>query len=175
MSGKSAVLPIETERLAMRMYELDDVPRLHAMLYGDAVVRQWTGGPSSLAETRLTVARYIGAQQRDGYAYWAAVERASGRLVGEAGLKPLDDLGPEIELGYAFGLAYHGRGYATEVARAIVDEAFGSMALDRVYATAHTENAASRRVLQKLGFTVTQAPTNRHSDLLYYVLERPGA
>jgi len=166
------LLPIQTERLVVRVYDVEDVARIHAALYGDPAVRRWTGGPSTLTETRAVIARYIDAQRRDGYAYGAVVERGSSDLVGEAGLKPLDDVGPEIEVGYAFAVASQRRGYATEVARAIAATAFGPMQLERVYATAHPENAGSRHVLAKLGFTSVPTPRTGNSDLLYHVLER---
>lgn len=165
-------LPIDSERLVMRAYEPDDVERIHAVLYSDPVARQWTGGPSVTTETRAVIAHYIDAQQRDGYAYWALLERSSGVLVGEAGLKALDDVGPEIEVGYALAVAYWGRGYATEAAHAVLDEAFGPMRLERVYATAHPENTRSRRVLEKLGFRPAPSPpSGGGGGLLYHVLE----
>jgi [ribosomal protein S5]-alanine N-acetyltransferase len=166
------LLPIESERLLVRVYEPGDVSRLHAELYGDPAVRRWTGGPSTLDETRAVVAAYIDAHERNGYAYWAVIERESGDLVGEAGLKPLDDVGPEIELGYAFRQASWGRGYATEVARAVLDRAFGQLELDRVYATARAENTGSRHVLEKLGFAAAPTLAGGHNGLVYHVLER---
>jgi ribosomal-protein-alanine N-acetyltransferase len=167
------LMPITTERLVLRVYEPDDVARLHEVLFGDPAVRRFTGGPSTLEETRAIVARYIEAHARDGYSYWAVVERDSGDLVGEAGLKPLDDLGPDVELGYAFAEPSWGRGYATEAARAILAEAFGPLGLPRVFATARPENAGSRHVLAKLGFKPADAPATGHEDLLYHVLDAP--
>jgi len=149
-----------------------DGPPVHRRTAGSPYSAAWTGGPSTLTETRAVIARYIDAQRRDGYAYGAVVERGSSDLVGEAGLKPLDDVGPEIEVGYAFAVASQRRGYATEVARAIAATAFGPMQLERVYATAHPENAGSRHVLAKLGFTSVPTPPTGNSDLLYHVLER---
>lgn len=124
-------------------------------------------------ETRSIVARYVQAHAHDGYAYWAVVERDSDALVGEAGLKQLDDIGPEIEIGYAFGESWWGRGYATEVARAILDEAFGALRLPQVFATARPENAGSLNVLRKLGFAAADMPTTGNPALLYWALDRP--
>ena len=166
------LLPIESERLLLRVYEPGDVALIHAELYGDPAVRRRTGGPSTVEETRGIVARYVDAQRRDGYTYGAVIERVSGDLVGEAGLKPLDDTGPEVELGYAFRQASWGRGYATEAARAIIDRAFGQLGFERIYATARAENTGSRHVLEKLGFTAVPAPAAGDSGLLYHVRER---
>jgi predicted acetyltransferase len=53
----------------------------------------------------------------------------------------------------AFRQVSWNRGYATEAARAVLDEAFGALTLKRVVATVHEANTASRHVLAKLGFT----------------------
>ena len=165
-------LPITTERLELRPYRPQDVPQIHALLYGDPEVRALTGAVSTLVETRATIERYIDTQRRAGYSYWPVVERATGELVGEAGLKPLDDEGPEVELGFAFAAAYWGRGYATEAGRGVLDEAFGQLGLEQVFATAREENAASRHVLGKLGFADASPHRSDGAELLYFVVRR---
>jgi len=165
-------LPITTARLRLRPYRSQDIGRIHDVLYGDPAVRRLTGGVSTCAETQETIERYAAAHERDGYSYWAVIQRDTGDLVGEAGLKPLDDAGPEVELGYAFAKRYWGRGYATEAGRAVLDEAFRALGFAQVFATAREENAASRHVLEKLGFSDAHRAEPRHPDLLYFVLER---
>jgi RimJ/RimL family protein N-acetyltransferase len=165
-------LPITTERLELRVYRPEDVETIHAMLYGDPTVRRLTGGISTLAQTIEIITHYIRSHERDGYSYWAAVERDTGALVGEVGLKPLDDVGPEIELGYAFGEKYWQRGYATEAARTVIEEAFSQLGCRRIFATAREQNTASRHVLGKLGFTASPRPHDGDSELQYFVLER---
>jgi len=169
--SRFAMLPITTERLELRAYRPDDIVPIHAVLYGDPDVRRHTGGISSLAETRAMIERYIAAQERDGYAFWAVVERDTRQLVGEAGLKPVGDEGSDVELGYAFGKAYWGRGYATEAGRAVLDAAFGVLALERVVATAHEANAGSRNVLAKLGFSSAGSVVIDGTELSYFVLD----
>jgi RimJ/RimL family protein N-acetyltransferase len=55
-------------------------------------------------------------------------------------------------LGYCYGERAWGRGYATEAARALLQWAFATLDLNRVQAETDTRNAASARVLEKLGF-----------------------
>ena len=166
------LLPLGTERLELRAYRPDDVAPIHAVLYGDPQVRRHTGGISTLAETQAIIERYIAAQERDGYAFWPVFERETGSLAGEAGLKPVGDEGPDLELGYTFGEAYWGRGYATEVGRAILDAAFDGLGLDRVVATVQEANAGSRHVLAKLGFSPAGTVVFDGTDLLYLVRRR---
>ena len=72
--------------------------------------------------------------------------------MGEAGLQYLED-GPDMELGYTLARAAWGRGYATEAAGAVLRWAFAGLRLHRMVAVADPANAASLRVLEKLGMT----------------------
>ena len=89
-------------------------------------------------------------QRRLGYAQWRVSERAGDRLVGIAGLQPLDG-GPDVELTYALEPSSWGAGYATEAGAAALAYAFADAGLERVVGIAKPENAASVRVLEKLG------------------------
>jgi ribosomal-protein-alanine N-acetyltransferase len=146
------VLPIRTERLVIRPFTLDDVPRIHAALYSDPQAMRFIGGPHTVQRTGQGIASYIDHQERAGYSFWAVVEYATGLVIGEAGLYPLNGSGPDVELGYALGSRWWGRGYATEAGAGILAEAFDRLAVDRVVAVAKAENTASRHVLEKLGF-----------------------
>lgn len=64
------------------------------------------------------------------------------------------------ELGYWIGEPYQKRGYATEASRALIKRAFDDLAIERIYATYKCENAASKRVLEKLGFKYYSRLTN---------------
>jgi len=166
-------LPIVTERLVLREYVPEDVAELHAVVYGDHEAMRLLGGPRDLAGTRAAVERSIDQQARDGFSFWAVIERESGLLAGEAGLFPLAEDRQDIALGYALGVDFWGRGYGTEAARAVLAEAFGSLAMQRVVAITRATNFRSRRVLSKLGFT---AHGPRHvwgAEQLYFDLRRP--
>ncbi len=156
----------------MRPYVLDDVAEIHRVLYGDPAPMRTLGGVIAIEATRRQVELSIARQDRLGYSFWAVIDRATGAMAGEAGLLPLGEAGPEIELGYAFGSAFWGRGLATEVGGALLAEAFGPLGLERVVAVTLPENLASQRVLAKLGF----APAGRRhvwgEEQLFYIRER---
>ena len=65
------------------------------------------------------------------------------------------------ELGYWFGVAYWGRGFATEAARALIDYAFSDLEHDSLISGARVNNPASRRVLEKCGFQWTGVRLSR--------------
>ena len=85
------------------------------------------GGALTIEATREQIELYIAPHDRLGHSCWAVLDRQTGAMTGEAGLVPLGGEGPPIELGYAFGTAFWGRGLATEVGRAIRAEAFGTL------------------------------------------------
>ena len=67
--------------------------------------------------------------------------------------------GPEV--GYWLGVAYWGRGFATEAVRALIDHAFGDLEHEALISGARVNNPASRRVLEKCGFQWTGVQLSR--------------
>ncbi len=144
--------PLRTERLELRRFAGADLgPLLTA--FGDPEVMRYVG-----AERRPLTGNAVQVLMRTADGHWAdhgfgllaIVERASGRVVGEAGLQFLE-AGPDVEIGYTLSHAAWGRGYATEAARAVLRWAFAGLRLERVVAVADPANAASLHVLDKLG------------------------
>lgn len=144
--------PLTTARLLLRPFESRDLDAL-AAIYGDPAVMAYVGDGTVRDRERvgLGLEKMIAMQEERGYAPWAVGERAAGALVGECGLYPLEGVGPEVELTYTFARCVWGKGYATEAGRAALDYAFTATGLARVIAVVHPENAASIRVLEKLG------------------------
>ena len=165
-------LPIVTERLVLRAYEATDLERLHAVLYSDDAAMRLLGGPRDVAGTRFALERSMAQQELTGFSFWPVIERDSDLLIGEAGLFPLSPDGSDIALGYAFGAPWWGRGYATEAARAVIEEAFGAFGMDRLVAITREANLGSRHVLTKLGFRMDGVRHVWGAEQLYFVLER---
>ena len=83
---------------------------------------------------------------------YAAAERESGAVVGMLGTKGGISAGGEIEIGYGFGPAYRGQGYATEAVHALTVHLLAQPRIRTVTAQTALGNRASERVLQKVGF-----------------------
>jgi RimJ/RimL family protein N-acetyltransferase len=75
----------------------------------------------------------------------------TARLVGTAGLRPLEESG--LEIFYSLAPDAWGRGYATEAARAVVEYGLGPLGLPGVLAEVDEGNAASVAVVKRLGMT----------------------
>ena len=77
-----------------------------------------------------------------------------GAVIGECGLKHAPDEDCSAEIGYGIGAAWWGKGYGTEAVGALVGWLAGQPECRRVTAEVHESNLASRRLLERLGFTV---------------------
>lgn len=165
MSGLSFELPIETERLllrAHRMEDLDDLVRFH----GDPEVVRYVPWPvRDRADTEETLKTKLGQASLHEHGQWLvlAVElRETGTVIGEVLLKWASDR--QGELGFAFGRDHHGQGYAAEAARALLHLGFDDLGFHRVSAVVVEGNAASTRLLERLGFRQEA----RHVDGVFF-------
>jgi RimJ/RimL family protein N-acetyltransferase len=79
-------------------------------------------------------------------------------------------VGPKIVRGGPSPPPRRGRGYASEAARAALAIGFGELGLDRVVAVTHPENAASRRVMEKLGMTLVGPGRHYGGETVLYEL-----
>jgi [ribosomal protein S5]-alanine N-acetyltransferase len=104
----------------------------------------------------VRAARFIAACRQmadEGSGARVAVERVSdGAFIGWCSVTRWSPDYRSASMGYCLDDAAWGRGYATEAARALLVWAFGTLDLNRVQAETDTRNAASARVLEKLGF-----------------------
>jgi RimJ/RimL family protein N-acetyltransferase len=162
---------IETPRLLIRPFERTDgdVAAMH-LLFSDPEVVKYIGGVLSdtVEKTQERVWRWIHYQETLGYSSWAVMEKSSGEIIGDCGLFPFENLGPEVELGYDFRRDCWGKGYATESARACLDYGFREFQFDRIVAVALPENIASRRVLEKCGMKENGMRHCYNLDLIFY-------
>jgi RimJ/RimL family protein N-acetyltransferase len=146
-------LPIETERLRLRLLVPGDLAAIHAFESRADVCRWLYWGPRSEAECREALERKI-ARAREapetGVAL-AVVLGESGELVGHTDLSVEPPEQRQGELGFVFHPDHQGRGHATEAARAMLALGFETYRLHRIEGRAEPRNTASVRVLEKLG------------------------
>ena len=148
-----AQLPLRTARLLLRPYGQDDAPDIVALL-DDPVMAEFlmvTPQPFVVFDARqLVKAAWRRLTTGRGFDL-LIVPSDGGAPLGGVGVGLHDD-GARAELGFWIGRAHWGRGYATEAASRMVGFAREALGVARITATAAEGNAASRRVLDKLGF-----------------------
>jgi RimJ/RimL family protein N-acetyltransferase len=142
---------IETERLVLRTFTIDDAPLIFA-LNRDPEVTRFTFDPvTSMEQAQLVLEKTILPQYKlYQYGRWAVHQRSDLEFAGWCGLKSRPEQN-EIDLGYRFRRKCWGMGYATEAALASIHYGFTELGLNRIVGRAVVDNHASVRVLEKCG------------------------
>ncbi|HUB79284.1 MAG TPA: GNAT family N-acetyltransferase [Bryobacteraceae bacterium] len=170
---------LETARLRLRGHDLADFPACAAMWSDPAVTRYFGRNPFTEEESWTRLLRYAGHWSLLGFGYWVVEEKSSGRFLGEVGFadykrdmeSPVREL-PEI--GWVLAASAHGKGYATEAARAALawgDEHFSP---PRTTCMISPENPASIRVAEKCGYRELQPGVYQGKPVIVFVRE-PGS
>lgn len=142
----------ETPRLRLREFTELDAPFIHALVndpdwlryIGDRQVHSIDDAIGYLRAGPM--ASYV----EHGFGLWCVEHRATGEAVGMCGLLRRPTL-PGVDIGYALLPAARGRGIAFEAASATIERARTVHALPSVLAIVSPENAASIRLLERLG------------------------
>jgi RimJ/RimL family protein N-acetyltransferase len=163
---------LTTARLGFGQWGEDD-EALAMSLWGDPRVTQWLGGPFSREQVCGRLKAEIATMTAHGMQYWPCFLLKDGQLAGCAGLRPYRDGMPE--LGFHFRPQFHGRGLGEEAARSVIAHAFATPAVTSLFAGHHPDNAASERLLRKLGFSYTHDEIYPPTGLLNpaYRLQKP--
>jgi len=144
---------LHTDRLLLRPFVDEDADDLFALQSNPTVLRYWDAPPW---RDRARADRFLAACRQmaeEGTGARLAVDRLSdGAFLGWCSLSRWNPDFRSASLGYCYGEAAWGSGYATEAARELLRWAFDRLDLNRVQAETDTRNAASAHVLEKLGF-----------------------
>jgi RimJ/RimL family protein N-acetyltransferase len=174
--------PLETERLTLRPFVEDDFEAMHAMRSSPEVARYLYQEPATPEQTRDRLTRlmaFTAWAKEDDWFSAAAVERESGLTVGDMAFHWVSEPDRTAEIGFVFDPRHQGKGFATEASHALVDWAFHSAGMHRVIGRVEARNAASARVLEKLGMRLEAHFVENEwvkgewsSELVYAVLEQ---
>ena len=170
---------VETPRLILRGYVIEDFPHVVATWADSEVVRYISGRPFTEEETWTRFLRNIALWPMLGYGYWAATERSTGRYVGDVGFADFKrEIEPSLkgvpEIGWVLSSWAHGMGYATEAARAAIGWLESAQKPQRTVCIINDDNSASIRVAEKVGYREFARSVYKSSHVV--IFERnPGA
>jgi ribosomal-protein-alanine N-acetyltransferase len=163
---------ILTPRLRLRRATIDDLNDLHGLLGNPTAMRYWSTPPhDSLEHTRTWLDQMI-ASPPDSSDDFIVEHR--GRVIGKAGCWRL----PEI--GFIFHPDYWGQGLASEALTAVIERVFDTFPIPAIRADVDPRNAASLRLLSRLGFREVDRVQRTWKigdvwcDSVYLELQRPG-
>ncbi len=146
---------IETARLVLRPWRDSDMLPF-AEQNADPVVMRLLGGVLSREESDAYAARAEAHLAMHGFCKWAVEAPGVAPFVGAVGLSYVRfeaSFTPAVEVAWRLHRAFWGRGYATEAARAAIDDGFGRVGLQSIVAMTVPANRASLGVMQRLGMT----------------------
>jgi [ribosomal protein S5]-alanine N-acetyltransferase len=177
-SERRLTLPNRTARLNLREFVKSDFDAIYAYSSDPRVTKYLFFGPRDADSTADYLEGLLASQEEVPRTRFelAVEEIESGRVIGACDLSLIER--NVVDLGYMLGLSDWGKGYATEIALALVDAAFFDLRADRIISTVDINNKASIRVLEKIGmrweavFRKHRRAKNRWWDCHLYVLPR---
>ncbi|MES2655624.1 MAG: GNAT family N-acetyltransferase [Bacteroidota bacterium] len=144
-------IKLETERLYLREFTLDDAAMVFEM-HQDPAITRYTGDPlpwDSIVHTEKILTEAILPQYQHNIGRWAVHLKATDEFIGWCGLK---NTGEEIDLGYRYIQKYWGNRYALEAAKAVLDYGV-KLQLPNIIGRASVANVASVKILAQIGLT----------------------
>ena len=165
---------LQTERLIIRPFRPDDEAGA-IELFMDPGFMVWSlDPPHSRDSARAKLQGFIDLHQAHGFSKLAVIARDGRSLLGYCGfaLEPIEGP-PAPELGFRLHPDARGKGFATEAARAVVEDAIARLDMPFVQAIVAEKNAASRRVLEKLGMNYRRNLMLHGHEWMLYRLDVP--
>ena len=154
MTHKGTVT-LETQRLLLRRFTLEDA---------EAVYRNWASDPEvtkyltwqpqrSIEESKAVRQNNVENYQRADYYNWAIVLKELDEPVGAISVVRLNEKTEAVDIGYALGRPWWGKGIVVEVFAEVIRFLFEEVGVQRIAAHHDPNNPASGRVMQKCGLT----------------------
>ena len=163
---------LETERLILRYIHEDDFDNLYRM-NSDPLIMKYVGDGSTrsheqmINELGILISHYT---RKPGLGIWATILKSTNTFVGASGLVYYDNT-PEIEIGYRLLKEHWNNGYATEASIGLLKYGFNNIGVRKIVSSAHVENFASRRVMEKIGMRHLDDRVNYRCLQAYYEIE----
>ena len=165
---------LETKRLLLRAFKPSDLEDFHAYakIPGVGEKAGWLHH-KSLAETQTVLDAFM--KQNEVYALEL---KENNRVIGSLGIHQRSDDTVSKEIGYVLSKTYWGQGYMTEAVKRVVAHCFEDLEQEKLYCGHFVENKASKRIIEKVGFTFLTTRKyysknmDQHFDECYYVLSK---
>ncbi|MGE7602720.1 GNAT family N-acetyltransferase [Peribacillus sp. NPDC097675] len=138
---------MESERIVLRPVSLDDAEDMYEYTSDEETTRYLYDPHKDLNRTKNFIANYFLEEPLGKY---AIVLKESNKMIGAIEFR-IHESNKCGELGYTLNRNFWGKGYMTEAGRLILELAFNVLDLERVFAECDVINAASGKVLDRLG------------------------
>lgn len=159
---------LETQRLVIKTPTLSDFDNWCA-IYAES-----EGNAISQENIKEWLSLHIADFKRNGFSMGSVFLKDTHEFIGRAGLFHYysDEAKREVEIGYGLLNAYWGRGYATELVRALIDWAFDNLDINKLIALTTEDNIRSQRVLAKSGMHYVKKELSEGKEFLRYEIHK---
>ncbi|MEG0307248.1 MAG: GNAT family N-acetyltransferase [Clostridium sp.] len=144
---------INTDRLLLRKFELDDACDMFKNWATDSEVRKFLSWKphESIEVTKGIVEMWVKEYKDDNIYDWAIELKESGEVIGQISVVKLDEKNYSCEMGYNISRNYWNKGITSEALKSVIDYLFSQVGFNRIEARYDTNNGASGKVMIKSG------------------------
>lgn len=164
---------LETERLFFDFYTTRDKPDFIKLFTDETVMKYVDKGVLTFEQAEAFWEKLFRELYAQNFKIWAVFAKTNSRFVGHAGIYPRRDEKKEGEIVYFLCRDAWRNGYATEIARAIIEFGFDELNLPEVYATVDDDHSASIRVLEKAGMRFGGYEYDEQGRFSIYAIKKP--
>ena len=169
---------IETKRLILRRFTMEDAPAMYRNWASDPEVTKYLTWPthSSAEVSRQVLIDWTGQYEDNTFYQWAIVPKEFGEPVGSIGVVRLNEQAQLAHIGYCIGANWWHQGITSEAMQAVMDYMFDDVGVNRVESRHDPRNPNSGRVMRKCGMnyegTLRQSDWNNQGicDASWYAL-----
>jgi ribosomal-protein-alanine N-acetyltransferase len=182
MARASAAFPtLVTKRLRLRQFEARDLVGLHACFSDQQAMRFWNfPACKTMAETATMLAWLANTTRRADSLAWAVAKKSNGQLIGMVNYHQRQARHGRLHLGYIIAPRQQGNGFGAEAVRAVLSYCSEALKAHRIEALIHPDNAASIRLVERLGFCCEGGPLTDYwrvggtymSPMIYALINR---
>ncbi len=169
---------LETDRLILRRFTLDDAPFMHKNWASDPEVTKFLTWPchTSIEASRSVLESWMPLYDEDNYYNWTIVLKELGEPVGSIAVVKQDEDTSMVHIGYCIGRKWWHQGITSEALKAVMDFMFDVVGANRIESRHDPRNPNSGKVMQKCGMkfegTMRSSDINNQGlvDACYYAL-----
>ncbi len=146
---------IETDRLILRKFRYTDDEAMLKNWIADEKIQSMYSEPAYKTKPAVKgiLDKYISSYEKSDYYRWAIIDKTNNECIGQIAYFLVDNNNHFAEIEYCIGSAFQKQGFATEATRAVIEFGFKQINLHKVQICTKTINPASKRVIEKCGFT----------------------
>ncbi|SCZ11590.1 GNAT family N-acetyltransferase [Alkaliphilus peptidifermentans] len=147
---------VETERLILRQFTVNDLEELHAICSQPYILKWMPDWKVSIEERKEWISwvgeQYAKSTKNTARIMLAVTLKSDRKLIGMVGIGNKEEVNNEIEIAFFISEEFSNNGYISEASMAMTEWVFANLKLDYLIAIVELDNISSQRVVEKSGF-----------------------